>query len=451
MCGLFSLLFVNQCYEILQELLQCPLCVTMELQTIQDTVPSRTNAQTKCCTQCTSLTRVVDTFTVEWYCWWGPVQGGMYTIWLPTHYILNYGHSRVPTKSVMWWTPIRLPELLLSLQTQSYARTFSCVTRYNILYASTQCNQVTEILKRTVFTKRFYIRGILGETYPYQIDSRYVTFTSSTYTQGMCTRKLELVSRWNFISTPTKLHVHGDERWPMEVTSKTYFRGVVWLCSLFVFQGVFLGCMFGPAALYIWGIGILAAGQSSTMTVRRAWILSLVHEYSGYLVDIITNLYVSSFIYSTIHGGSNQTIPTRISQSIHLSVCQSIHPSFSPSIPHTSFRHTHPFIQPPVQPSLHPAIPCPLIHPSIHAFCPSIHPFRPRIHSSVHPTTDLDSLFFVFPCSLCFVPWLLREHTLDSLSWRYVGFPSAEPKHLVACSSVYHYGVVLGGGIRSIK
>ncbi|XP_078376295.1 natural resistance-associated macrophage protein 2-like isoform X2 [Oculina patagonica] len=30
--------------------------------------------------------------------------------------------------------------------------------------------------------------------------------------------------------------------------------------------GVFLGCMFGPAALYIWGLGILAAGQSSTMT-----------------------------------------------------------------------------------------------------------------------------------------------------------------------------------------
>lgn len=30
--------------------------------------------------------------------------------------------------------------------------------------------------------------------------------------------------------------------------------------------GVFLGCVFGAAALYIWGIGILAAGQSSTMT-----------------------------------------------------------------------------------------------------------------------------------------------------------------------------------------
>ena len=32
------------------------------------------------------------------------------------------------------------------------------------------------------------------------------------------------------------------------------------------FQGVFLGCEFGAAALYIWAIGILASGQSSTMT-----------------------------------------------------------------------------------------------------------------------------------------------------------------------------------------
>jgi len=30
--------------------------------------------------------------------------------------------------------------------------------------------------------------------------------------------------------------------------------------------GVFLGCQFGDAAMYIWAIGILAAGQSSTMT-----------------------------------------------------------------------------------------------------------------------------------------------------------------------------------------
>ena len=31
-------------------------------------------------------------------------------------------------------------------------------------------------------------------------------------------------------------------------------------------QGVVLGCYFGPAALYIWAVGILATGQSSTMT-----------------------------------------------------------------------------------------------------------------------------------------------------------------------------------------
>lgn len=30
--------------------------------------------------------------------------------------------------------------------------------------------------------------------------------------------------------------------------------------------GVFLGCQFGTAAMYIWAIGLLAAGQSSTMT-----------------------------------------------------------------------------------------------------------------------------------------------------------------------------------------
>lgn len=30
--------------------------------------------------------------------------------------------------------------------------------------------------------------------------------------------------------------------------------------------GVYLGCAYGTAAMYIWAIGILAAGQSSTMT-----------------------------------------------------------------------------------------------------------------------------------------------------------------------------------------
>lgn len=31
-------------------------------------------------------------------------------------------------------------------------------------------------------------------------------------------------------------------------------------------QGIFLGCRYGLPSMYIWAIGILAAGQSSTMT-----------------------------------------------------------------------------------------------------------------------------------------------------------------------------------------
>ncbi|PKU27283.1 hypothetical protein llap_22413 [Limosa lapponica baueri] len=47
--------------------------------------------------------------------------------------------------------------------------------------------------------------------------------------------------------------------------------------------GVVLGCYFGPAALYIWAIGILAAGQSSTMT----------GTYSGqFVMEVISALSV---------------------------------------------------------------------------------------------------------------------------------------------------------------
>ena len=30
--------------------------------------------------------------------------------------------------------------------------------------------------------------------------------------------------------------------------------------------GIFLGCQYGQAAMYIWAVGVLAAGQASTMT-----------------------------------------------------------------------------------------------------------------------------------------------------------------------------------------
>ena len=49
----------------------------------------------------------------------------------------------------------------------------------------------------------------------------------------LCTRKTELsCARWNFISTFTELHAHSDERWPTEVTSNTYFRGVQFNASV---------------------------------------------------------------------------------------------------------------------------------------------------------------------------------------------------------------------------
>lgn len=46
-------------------------------------------------------------------------------------------------------------------------------------------------------------------------------------------------------------------------------------------QGIILGCYFGPIALYIWAVGILAAGQSSTMTGTYAG--QFVMEVRNYL------------------------------------------------------------------------------------------------------------------------------------------------------------------------
>lgn len=47
--------------------------------------------------------------------------------------------------------------------------------------------------------------------------------------------------------------------------------------------GVYLGCEFGAAAMYIWAIGILAAGQSSTMT----------GTYSGQFVMEVSSKHIS--------------------------------------------------------------------------------------------------------------------------------------------------------------
>ncbi|CAI9606445.1 unnamed protein product [Staurois parvus] len=66
--------------------------------------------------------------------------------------------------------------------------------------------------------------------------------------------------------------------------------------------GVILGCFFGPVALYIWAIGILAAGQSSTMT----------GTYAGqFVMEGFLNLKWSRF-YRVLFTRSFAIIPTRV-------------------------------------------------------------------------------------------------------------------------------------------
>ncbi|XP_068102166.1 natural resistance-associated macrophage protein 1 isoform X2 [Hyperolius riggenbachi] len=64
--------------------------------------------------------------------------------------------------------------------------------------------------------------------------------------------------------------------------------------------GVILGCFFGPVALYIWAVGILAAGQSSTMT----------GTYAGqFVMEGFLNLKWSRF-YRVLFTRSCAIIPT---------------------------------------------------------------------------------------------------------------------------------------------
>lgn len=58
---------------------------------------------------------------------------------------------------------------------------------------------------------------------------------------------------------------------------------------------MFLGCQFGIAAMYIWAVGILAAGQSSTMTgtytgqfVMEVSIQTLTDDRNILFVVVIT-------------------------------------------------------------------------------------------------------------------------------------------------------------------
>ena len=54
-------------------------------------------------------------------------------------------------------------------------------------------------------------------------------------------------------------------------------------CYFLSHQGVYLGCEFGAAALYIWAIGILASGQSSTMTGTYAGQFAMEVSYKRHV------------------------------------------------------------------------------------------------------------------------------------------------------------------------
>ena len=94
--------------------------------------------------------------------------------------------------------------------------------------------------------------------------------------------KWSLHSRWNFISTFAELHVHGDERWPTEVTSSTYFRGFSMCATLsfFVFRWreVLDSDKFdGVTAMrrLILRMPCVAKVLCLRVTFRRFWVLSL--------------------------------------------------------------------------------------------------------------------------------------------------------------------------------
>lgn len=69
---------------------------------------------------------------------------------------------------------------------------------------------------------------------------------------------------------------------------------------MLIIQGVFLGCAYGVAALYIWGIGILAAGQSSTMTGTYAGQFAMEVSYHPLSVLNIGSSSKVTFLYNRL-------------------------------------------------------------------------------------------------------------------------------------------------------
>lgn len=61
--------------------------------------------------------------------------------------------------------------------------------------------------------------------------------------------------------------------------------------------GLFLGCTFGAAAMYIWAVGILSAGQSSTMTGTYAGQFAMEVRFSFYFFFLNSNHFILMIIF----------------------------------------------------------------------------------------------------------------------------------------------------------
>ena len=95
------------------------------------------------------------------------------------------------------------------------------------------CRAVTSILSQRLLHKMTNSSAVFIARIQLSRESQYLaSILSDTFVKCICRDisrvlgKWSLHSRWNVISTFTELHVHGNERWPMEVTSNTYFRAV---------------------------------------------------------------------------------------------------------------------------------------------------------------------------------------------------------------------------------
>uniref|UniRef100_A0A8C2JJS2 Solute carrier family 11 member 2 n=1 Tax=Cyprinus carpio TaxID=7962 RepID=A0A8C2JJS2_CYPCA len=104
--------------------------------------------------------------------------------------------------------------------------------------------------------------------------------------------------------------------------------------------GVVLGCFFGPAALYIWAVGILAAGQSSTMTgtysgqfVMEGFLNLRWSRFARVLltrsIAILPTLLVAVFEDVQHLTGMNDFL--NVLQSMQVLVCDAVQPLLNPS------------------------------------------------------------------------------------------------------------------------